>query len=63
MSVQHRRRDEGDIVTVKLISLVFALAIGTIVCLGFGMRWPIKVVCFDLLLVISGSGVVIYLFR
>lgn len=53
------QRHPGDAVTIRAVSLVFALAISSIIIIGLCCAWPFSVIMFDLFLVVFGSAFLI----
>ena len=56
-----RDEDERDVVTIRDIALIFALAISGITIIGIISSWPLSVIMFDLFLVVFGVGVIVYI--
>lgn len=57
-SLSHIKREEREVVTIRFISLVFALATSIPIIVGLSSAWPTYVIIFNLFLIIVGSGAI-----
>ena len=56
---QARRRD-GDVVTIRFASLIFAVEISSVILVGIVGSFPLWLIVLELALVLFGTGLVLF---